>query len=238
MIDGESRRADIVLETKLKGEDTVLIIHVEPQSYTQPEFNERMYHYFSLLYNRYRKPILPIAVFSYDENKNEQDEFTIKFPFFKVLTFNFLKLEVRKMNCREYIDSNNPVAAALLSKMNFSMKERVQVRLEFLRMMTRMELNPAKTRLIYGFFEQYLTLEKREEEQLMENIKQLDEAEKIFELPISWEEKGKEEGREEGKLEEKRNIAHAMLSKGLPEELIKEVTGLSKEEMEKVKQEA
>lgn len=68
----------------------------------------------------------------------------------------------------------------------------------------------------------------------MENIKHLDEAEKIFELPISWEEKGKEEG----KLEEKRNIAHAMLSKGLPEGLIKEITGLSEEEMERIKQEA
>src|SRR5699024_12520603 len=48
LIDGETRRLDIVVETKLKDEDTVLVIHVESQSYVQPDFHERMYHYFSL----------------------------------------------------------------------------------------------------------------------------------------------------------------------------------------------
>ncbi len=33
----------------------------------------------------------------------------------------------------------------------------------------------------------------------MEEIKQLDEADKVLEIPISYEEKGKKEGREEGK---------------------------------------
>lgn len=55
--EGKMRRLDIVIETKLKGLDTVLIIHVEPQSYKEKNFHERMYHYFSLLYNKYRKPI-------------------------------------------------------------------------------------------------------------------------------------------------------------------------------------
>jgi hypothetical protein len=54
----------------------------------------------------------PIAVFSYDENRYENNEFTITFPFFHVLTFQFLMLELRKMNWRHYIHSNNPVAAA------------------------------------------------------------------------------------------------------------------------------
>src|SRR5699024_12217675 len=87
-------------------------------------FHERMYHYFSLLYHKYRKPILPIAVFSYDENSKEADEFTISFPLFHVLTFNFLILELRKKrNWRDYIESDNPVAAALLSKMGYTEKE-------------------------------------------------------------------------------------------------------------------
>ncbi|WP_342351975.1 hypothetical protein [Neobacillus soli] len=49
LIEGESRRADIVIEAKLKGNDSLIIIHVEPQSSGQSGFNERMYHYFSLL---------------------------------------------------------------------------------------------------------------------------------------------------------------------------------------------
>jgi len=33
LIEGESRQADIVIEGKLKGTDSLIIIHVEPQSY-------------------------------------------------------------------------------------------------------------------------------------------------------------------------------------------------------------
>ncbi|WP_210238494.1 Rpn family recombination-promoting nuclease/putative transposase [Aquibacillus sediminis] len=164
LIKGENRKADIVIEAKLKGEDTLIIIHVEPQNYGQPNFNERMYQYFSLLYNRYRKPILPIALFSYDEKRYERDDFEMSFPFFHVLTFHFLIVELRKKNWREYIESDNPVAAALLSKMNYSEKEKVQVKKEFLRMLVRMEINPAKMELINGFFESYLKLDQKEVE--------------------------------------------------------------------------
>jgi predicted transposase YdaD len=231
LYEGESRRADIVIETMLKGTESLLIIHVEPQSYTQQGFHERMYHYFSLLYNKYRKPILPIAVFSYDENHYEPDQFSITFPFLHVLTFNFLKLELRKMNWRSYIKSNNPIAAALISKMGYNEEDKVQVKKEFLIMMTRMELDPARTRMIFGFFERYLTLNEQEEEELMKEIKHTEGMEDIMNLPISWEEKGIEKGIEK----EKRNVATEMLNAGLSIELIAEMTKLSIDEIEKMK---
>jgi hypothetical protein len=85
IFEGESRRADIVIEAKHKGEDTVLIIHVEPQSYyqTNPPFPERMYLYYSLLYNKYRKPILPIAVFSYERLEQRRMNSISNFRIFK-----------------------------------------------------------------------------------------------------------------------------------------------------------
>lgn len=193
LLKGENRRLDIVVETKLKSMNAVVIVHVEPQSTVQSDFHERMYNYFSMLYQRHRKPIIPIAVFSYQQ-KWGKNQFAISFPFFHVLTFNYLTLHLVKKNWREYIHSNNPAAAALLSKMNYKKEERVQVKREFLRMIVNMQLNPAKERLIYGFFENYLTLSKREEEQLMEDIKHMNDAEKIMEIPISYEEKGKEIG--------------------------------------------
>jgi hypothetical protein len=165
--------------------------------------HERMYHYFSLIYNRYRKPILPIAIFSYDQKRNEQNQFTVSFPFFHVLTFQFLMLELKKMNWRYFIHSNNPVAAALLSKMGYTEKEKVQVKKEFLRMLVKMEQNSAKAELINVFFETYLTLNHNEEEKLMEEIKQLDpqESEQIFKLPNTWREKGIAEGIQKGRQE-------------------------------------
>jgi predicted transposase YdaD len=254
LIEGESRRADIIIETKLKDLETLIIIHVEPQSYGQANFHERMYHYFSLLYNKYRKPILPIAIFSYDQKRNEDNQFIVSFPFFHVLTFQFLMLELKKMNWRSFIDTNNPVAAALLSKMGYTEKEKVQVKKEFLRMLVKMELNSAKAELINGFFETYLTLNNIEEEELMEEIKQLDqqESEQIFKLPNSWREKGIAEGIQKGRAEgiqkgraegiqkgiaegihkEKRQTALEMLREGLSIELIAKVTKLSRNEIE------
>ncbi|WP_249869054.1 Rpn family recombination-promoting nuclease/putative transposase [Oceanobacillus saliphilus] len=242
VLKGTARRLDIVIETKLKGEDTIIITHVEPQSYFEKKFHERMYHYFSLLYNKYRKPILPIAVFSYDEKRNEQDKFTMQFPFFHVLTFNFLILELRKKNWRTYMKSNNPAAAALLSKMGYSKEEKVEVKKEFLKMVVRMKLNPAESRFISGFFDTYLILNEKEEEQLMEEIQQMDNAEEIFELSNSWERRGREAGREEGrqegrsmgKKEERRNIALELLKEGLATELIAKVTHMTREEVEEL----
>ncbi|GAB2543690.1 RpnC/YadD family protein [Gracilibacillus alcaliphilus] len=85
MNEGNVRRLDMVLETKLKGKEAVIIIHVEPQSSQQTHFHERMFLYFNMLYNKYRKPIVPIAIFSYQENW-ERDEYTMAFPFHHVLT--------------------------------------------------------------------------------------------------------------------------------------------------------
>lgn len=240
LLGGESRRADIVIEAKLKGEETILIIHVEPQSYYQTNFHERMYLYFSLLYNKYRKPILPIAVFTYDKNYNEKNEFTMSFPFFHVLSFQFLTLTLRKLRWRDFIHSNNPVAAALLCKMGFTEAERVEVKKEFLRMLVRMQLDPARQRLIYGFFERYLKLTDEEEKVLMQEVNKLDPelASKIMELPISYEEKGKEIGKEIGRDEEKRKIAQKMIKEGFPLNTIAKITELPVEEIKLIMENA
>jgi hypothetical protein len=223
LVKGRSKRADIVIETKLKGEETFIIIHVEPQSSYESNFHERMYHYFSLLYNKYRKPILPIAIFSYDDNHTERDQFTIQFPFFHVLTFNILMLELKKKNWRAYIESDNPVAAALLSKMGYEQKEKVQVKKEFLKMLLRMELNPAQSRFINEFFDTYLHLNSDEEEELMKEIKELDIDEEIFNKPNFWEKRGMTK------------VALNLLRKGLSDEFVEEVTSLEKSEIEKLK---
>src|SRR5699024_2428276 len=116
-----------------------------------------------------QKPIVPIAVWSYTEGW-EKDQYTREYPFFHAVTLNYMTLHLRKKTWRDYIRSDNPAAAALLSKMGYEEKERVQVKKEFLRMITRMEIDPAKERLIYGFFETYLELTEEEERKLMAEV--------------------------------------------------------------------
>ncbi len=111
-----------------------------------------------------------------------------------------------------------------------------------------MELDPAKMRLLYGFFDFYLKLNEKEEAEVMENTKMLDpdEAEQILKLPNSYFDrgyrKGKEEGREEGREEERKELlqtipsAIKMLQEGMDLQFIVEKTGLSQAEVEKIKQ--
>ena len=200
---GDKHLVDILVETRLKGEPGIVLVHVENQAQAQSDFAERMFIYFSRLYQEHRCRILPIAVFSYPEIREEPDRFKLEFPFLNVLDFHFLKLELRKHDWRDYIRSNNPIAAALLSKMKYQEKERVQVKLEFLRMLVHMELDPARMTLLTGFFETYLRLSETEERKLEEEMAKVDEKEarKMIELTTSWEEKGRTEGRIEGKAE-------------------------------------
>ncbi|MED0687948.1 transposase, partial [Anoxybacillus ayderensis] len=160
---GEKYRVDLLVETKLKGEDSLIIVHIENQSYVQPSFPERMFIYFSRLFEKYRKRMLPIAVFSYDSLRHEPSSFTLQFPFFDVLQFRFLTVELRKQNWRDYIRHDNPIAAALLSKMGYTESERVELKKQFLRMIVRMELDEAKQRLLIGFFETYVPLAEVED---------------------------------------------------------------------------
>lgn len=223
LIKGDTRRLDIVMEAKMRGLETLIIIHIEPQSSYQSHFNERMFQYYSLLYNKLRKPILPIAVFSYDEHRSTKEEFTIEFPEFHVLTFRYKKLELRQKDWRAYIKSDNPAAAALMSKMGYSKKEKVEVKLAFLQMLVRMKLNPAKSELVNGFFEYYLKLDQIEEEELVKQINQFDNSDEFFELPNSWRDKGREEGR----LAVTEEIVRKSLNKNLDIDFIAELTGLS-----------
>ncbi|WP_396234517.1 hypothetical protein [Caldifermentibacillus hisashii] len=153
----------------------------------------------------------------------------MSFPFFHVLNFQFLTLTLRKLRWRDFIHSNNPVAAALLCKMGFTEAERVEVKKEFLRMLVRMQLDPARQRLIYGFFERYLKLTDEEEKVLMQEVNKLDPelASKIMELPISYEEKGKEIGRKE----EQRKIAEKMIKERFPLNIIAKITEIPVEEI-------
>ncbi|UZH06081.1 Rpn family recombination-promoting nuclease/putative transposase [Heyndrickxia coagulans] len=234
---GEQKRVDILAETKRRGEETVILIHIESQSYYQKNFPERMYDYFSMIRQKYRKPILPIAIFSYNNQKETPDFYTYQFHNLEILRFHYLQVHLIRKNWKDYIRSNNPVAAALLSKMGYKENERVQVKLEFLRMIAHMELEPARMSLVYGFFESYLKLDKMEEEAVMENIKNLEpeEAEQILRLPNSYFDRGYEKGKEVGKQEAAKTIAVKMLSEQVGVKFIEKITGLSQQEISALK---
>ncbi|MBM7599942.1 putative transposase/invertase (TIGR01784 family) [Virgibacillus halotolerans] len=69
----------------------------------------------------------------------------------------------------------------------------------------------------------------------MKEINELENAEEIFKLTNSWEEKGIEKGIEKGKRAEKRKIALEMLKEGSSVDFVAKVTKLDIDEIEEMK---
>ncbi|MDU7473365.1 MAG: Rpn family recombination-promoting nuclease/putative transposase [Paenibacillus macerans] len=123
IVGGEKRTLDLLLETRYLELDAYILIHIEPQSYQENDFHERMFIYFSRLFERHRKEyklIIPIAVFTADEAKEEKNTLEMSTPQQPILRFEFMKVVLRKQPWRQFIDSGNPVAAALLAKMGYT----------------------------------------------------------------------------------------------------------------------
>ena len=200
---GEKHVVDLLAETRLKGEEGLVLIHVENQAQAAPDFAARMFVYFTRLYQKFRCRILPIAVFSYDAPCEEPDRFQMVFPFLDVLQFRFYKLELKRRQWRDYLGSGNPVAAALLGKMGYRPEERVRVKVEFMRMLARLRLDPARTALLAGFFETYLRLNEAEEGQFQTELQTLapEEVRMVMEITTTWHERGRAEGLLAGQIE-------------------------------------
>lgn len=160
-------------------------------------------------------------------------------------------MELKKLNWRDFIRQDNPVAGALLSKMGYTESEKIEVKKEFLRMLIRLELDPARTQVLMELFETYLKLNEEEEEQFLKEINKNPREADVLTYVTSYERKGIEKGKLEGKLEGKKDAICTYLNSrfgssslpvqekiriiGLPDRALEAIfTAQSLEEVEKI----
>jgi predicted transposase YdaD len=199
-----------------------------------------MFIYFSSLYKKHDLPIFPVVIFSFDEPRREEpNTHTVTFPGFDVLKFEFVAIQLNQMSWRQYLTQQNPVAAALMSKMRIPPAERPQVKAECLRLLTTLRLDPARMELISGFIDTYLTLNETEEQAFQQAISTmgLDEREEYMEITTSWERKGIEKGRQEGRQATLEEVALNSLREGLAVEAVVKITGLPLEKVQQLQAE-
>lgn len=156
-----------------------------------------MFRYFCSLFLKYDRPIYPIVVFSYDSPKRQdKNNFVVDFPNFQVLNFNYKVVQLNRLDWREFLKQPNPVAAALMSKMNVKQSDRPMVKAECLRLLISLKLNPAKQQLVSGFIDTYLRLNRNEEQAFQSQLDTMNvqQKEQIMQLTTSWKEEGRIEG--------------------------------------------
>jgi hypothetical protein len=202
IIDGDRKAIDILAQAPLQdqqSEQQTILIHIENQADSRTKFNQRMFFYFAELHREYRIPIYPIAVLSFEEPKRfEPSHYHIYLPNLEVLTFNFQTIQLNRLNWRDFLATHNPVAAAFMAKMKIAKKDRPKVKVECLRLLANLQLDPARSFLISGFVDTYLRLNLSEERIFQKEIAKIEtvtEQEKVMELTTSWMEQGIEQER-------------------------------------------
>ncbi|WP_016951344.1 DUF4351 domain-containing protein [Anabaena sp. PCC 7108] len=199
---GDKYETDLIAKVQFIGKPSYFLIHIEAESGSRAKFNQRMFRYFARLDEKFDLPIYPIVIFSYDSPKTiAVNNYQINFPDFEVLKFSYRVIQLNQLNWRDFLNRQNPVASALMSKMNILAADRPKVKAECLRLLVTLKLNPAKMQLISGFIDSYLRLNQIEEEKFQTELGSLikEEKEEVMEIVTSWMEQGIERGIEREK---------------------------------------
>lgn len=194
---GERYEADLLVQAQFQGQSSYFLIHVENQSYNQADFNKRMFRYFARLHEKYDLPIYPVVVLSYTQPQKEaESSYQLLFPNFQVLEFNYRVVQLNQLNWRDYLNQRNPIASALMAKMQIAPEDRPKVKAECLRLLVTLRLDPAKMQLISGFIDTYLNLSESEEQTFRDEIGtiELEEKEEVMQIVTSWMRTGIQQG--------------------------------------------
>lgn len=198
---GERHEADLVAQVRFSGQASCFLIHVENQAQARTGFGERMFRYFARLHEKYGMPVYPVVLFSYDTPRREEPrEYRLEFPDKVVLEFRYTVIQLNKLNWREFVRHTNPVACALMAKMNVARKDRPKAKVQCLRLLVSLRLDPARMALIGGFVDAYLRLSLEEERAFQAELESAPQFEKeeVMEVITSWEQRGIEKGIQQG----------------------------------------
>ena len=238
VLSAERHEVDLLVRTRFRGGgEAFFLIHVENQASAREQFPRRMFRYFARLHEKHAVPVFPVALFSFDQPlRVEPDRYQLDFPNFRVLDFAFRAIQLNRLNWRDYLRNPNPVASALMVKMQITREDRPRVKLECLRMLATLKLDKARSTLISAFMEGYLKLTSAESivyNRELDAIKPR-EREAVMQLTNEWIEKGKVEGRQEGRQEGwhkgRQAFALHMLRQrfgSIPANIVKKVENLS-----------
>ncbi len=197
----EREETDFIARVQFRNRPTCFLIRTEHRTSDRTGLARRMFHDVVKLDRQYAIPIYPIVVFLEESDRtSETNGYRVTFPDRQVLEFSFVSISLPRLNWQEFRDRHNPVAAALMAKMQMTLEERPRVKVECLRMLASLDLTLDLDRLISGLIDTYLPLNVIEEQVFESELDrmQLPQQEGIMEIVTSWMEKGIEQGIAQG----------------------------------------
>ena len=199
---GKRKQLDLVVRAGLKGGgEEYILIHTEFESSRDMNFPKRMYEYYSQLFLRYRKPIIPIAIFADDARwrKPIPDAYEVGFGKETYVHFKYRQIKLKNLDYRKFLGSKNPLAYALMAKMGYDRKQMVQTKSEFCRLIAgSKKINPARRYLLIEFVEAYMQLNREQQKTYDHIIDERKEFKEVKKMITVYEKRGLEQGMEQG----------------------------------------
>lgn len=214
--DGSQRAVDVLArlaprQSAKGGKPRYILIHVENQDRSDPDFPRRMFVYFVKIWLNHPDAIIyPVVIYTHNSAKPESTEFEITTFDLTCLRFEFRAIHLRREDWRTWTKTPNPAVAALLAKMGDKNTDRVERRLAAIKQLNELVasgVSPRKLHFILAYHDAYLELDEEEALQLEEGMRKLginEESEAMEYLTNAEKEaikRGKEKGLQEGRKE-------------------------------------
>lgn len=232
----EDKRLDKLIKIFLKnGQEQWVLIHTEIQSYTDKNFEKRMYQYYSRIFDKYDKDIEAIAIFTFSGDSNKGNKYEKKFLKTKLI-YEYRTYDISKQNENELKIIKNPfalVTIAALKAINHidTDENNAKFKKELLKLLLQSGYSKKESESIFRFlnfiYEIKNPIIRKEFYQEVNEMALKDR----LDVLTDYDEVVAEIARKDKSSE----IAKNMLKDNEPIEKIIKYTGLTKEEIEKLK---
>jgi hypothetical protein len=232
------------------GEEDCVLCHVEIQGETKKTdrllFADRMFRYFSRIWDRYRKPVSAVAIFTGRDGKKMPDRFEYAYRNTRLL-YRYPTISILDFTDKELGQSDNPFAHVILAARASLLEgkipepELLEQKILIARKLLSKGFSIRKIRAIFVFLENYVLFEdpemnrnfkQRIQSHDKNNIMGIDEYIKM----VSREE-GLEEGRAEGLAEGRAKGLEQGIEKGIEQGIEKGIEQGIERGIEKGKEE-
>ncbi|GMA59512.1 hypothetical protein GCM10025858_40160 [Alicyclobacillus sacchari] len=214
------------------------LLHLEFQTTREPNLY-RFGTYDWAIAERYKRPIRTVVLYTRDVTEAPETldagsmHYTVENVYLGHLDGDeALETVKRHLSAHEWTEEDR-VRLAFAFHMRFERRTRDEAFEEIVEVVQRVpdvhEQNYLAA-LILGFSGRVMADEQKEQLRRVLEMTDL-----LRELEREFEEKGIQKGLQQGLLEGKRQVAHNLLSEGVPTEVVEKATGLSREELEELK---
>jgi hypothetical protein len=208
---GKAYTDKLVKVWRRNGTEVWVLVHIEVQSQAQEEFAERMYIYNYRIYDRYKKPVVSLAILADEKEAWRPDRYREELWGCSVeLRFPTVKLLDYRERIEELEENSNPFAVIVAAHLTTQETRRdgtgrYEGKLRIAKSLYRRGYGRQDILELFRLIDWMVNLPKAEEDQFLREIQRFEE-EKQMPYVTSFERLGHERGVAEGILQKAKEV--------------------------------